>query len=60
VGIVIPVTTMVKQQLSSLAADFSPSLHKKDILKRKYDDGDDDDDAFSEFSPLTGDQSRGA
>ncbi len=25
------------------AADFSPSLHKKEMLERKYDDDDDDD-----------------
>ena len=42
------------------AADFSPSLHKKEMLERKYDDDNDDDGDFSEFSPLTGDQSRGA
>jgi hypothetical protein len=42
------------------AADFSSSLHKEEMLERKYDDDDDDDGAFSEFSPLTGDQSRGA
>ena len=42
------------------AADFSPSLHKKEMLEQKYDDDDDDDVDFSEFSPLTGDQSRGA
>jgi hypothetical protein len=42
------------------AADFSSSVHKKEMLERKYDDDDDDDGAFSEFSPLTGDQSRGA
>jgi hypothetical protein len=41
-------------------ADFSPSIHKKEMLERKYDDDDDDDGAFLEFSPLTGDQSRGA
>ncbi len=39
---------------------FSPGIHKKEMLKRKYDDDDDDDGAFLEFSPLTGDQSRGA
>jgi hypothetical protein len=42
------------------AADFSPSLHKKEMIECKYDDDDDNDDAFSEFSPLTGDQSHGA
>ena len=42
------------------AADFSPSLHKNEMLERKYDDDNDDDGDFSEFSPLTGDQSRGA
>jgi hypothetical protein len=45
------------------AADVSPSLHKKEMLEHKYDDDDDDngmdDGAFSEFSLLTGDQSRG-
>ncbi len=30
------------------AADFSPSLHKKEMLERKYDDDNDDDDAFSQ------------
>ncbi len=39
------------------AADFSPSLHKKEMLERKYDDDDDDNGDFSKFSPLTGDQS---
>jgi hypothetical protein len=42
------------------AADFSRSLHKKEIFERKYDDDDDDDGDFSEISPLTDDQSRGA
>ncbi len=42
------------------AADFSPNLHKKEMLERKYDDDNDDDGAFSEISPLTGDQSCGA
>ncbi len=42
------------------AADLSPSLHKKEMLERKYDYDDDDDGDFSEFSPLTGDQSCGA
>jgi hypothetical protein len=28
------------------AADFSQSLHKKELLKRKYDDDDDYDGAF--------------
>ncbi len=40
------------------AADFSLSLHKKEMLK--YEDDNDDDGAFSEFSPLIGDQSCGA
>ncbi len=30
------------------AADCSPSLHKKEMLEREYDDDDDDDGAFSE------------
>jgi hypothetical protein len=30
------------------AADFSPSLHKKEMLERKYDDDYDDDVAFSQ------------
>ncbi len=30
------------------AADFSPILHKKEMLERKYDDDDDDDGAFSQ------------
>jgi hypothetical protein len=33
------------------AADFSPSLHKKEMLKRKYDDDDDNDSAFSQTEP---------
>ncbi len=31
------------------AADFSLSLHKKEMLERKYDDDNDDDGDFSEF-----------
>ncbi len=42
------------------AADFSLSLHKNEMFECKYDDDDDDDVDFSEFSPFTGDQSRGA
>jgi hypothetical protein len=38
------------------AADFSLSLHKKEMLEHKYDDDDDDDGDFSEFLQLTGDQ----
>ncbi len=30
------------------AADFSPSLFRKEMLERKYDDDDDDDGAFSQ------------
>ncbi len=31
------------------AADFSPSLHKKEMLEGKYDDDDDYDGDFSKF-----------
>ncbi len=32
------------------AADFSPSLFRKEMLERKYDDDDDDDDDDGAFS----------
>ncbi len=32
-------------------ADYSPSLHKKEMLEREYDDDDDDGGAFSENGP---------
>ncbi len=42
------------------AADFSLSLHKKEMLKHKYDDDNDYDGDLSEFSQLPGDHLRSA
>ncbi len=39
-----------KLSYSYFAIVFSPSLHKKEMLERKYNDDNDDDGDFSEFS----------